>query len=159
MPCHKIRIITDKSNISRHHAELLAKGSACSTNDIDEVTIGDLARSPSDASMGQTSIEDINLYSSNDALLFSSTGALSLFEKHFQHESDHSPLKSNKVGIVMFPHSTFDDPGTTHPTDQHLISLLDKFGLDQDPIIFKANYDNNDNEIMDIGKSFADLLE
>lgn len=46
MPPRRIRIITDKSSISRHHADLLAKGSASSTNDIDYITIGDLARSP-----------------------------------------------------------------------------------------------------------------
>ncbi|CAO3613906.1 unnamed protein product [Cunninghamella blakesleeana] len=153
MPPRRIRIITDKSNISRHHADLLAKGSASSTNDIEYITIGDLARSPTDASMNQTSTEDIRLYHSDDALLFSSTGALSLFEKHFQQEANHQPLQSNKVGIVMFPHSTFNNP-----TDQHLISTLSSYGLKEDPMIFNANYDNNDNEIMDIGKSFADSL-
>ncbi|ORZ16355.1 hypothetical protein BCR42DRAFT_451316 [Absidia repens] len=156
MSSRKIRIMTDKSPVAHHHADLLAKGVKSSASGFQAV-VGDLARSPDDAASEQTALEDIRLQK-YDILLFSSMGALSLYEKHFREEEDRHPLHSKTIGIVLFPHSTFDSAESSHPTDKHLIAALNEYGLERDAILLKANSDNDDQEIIDLGKHFADQL-
>lgn len=47
-----------------------------------------------------------------------SSGALSVFEKHFLDNKDSSPLEGKKYGVLMTDKTTFDGPT---PTDAHLL--------------------------------------
>ncbi|SAM08634.1 hypothetical protein [Absidia glauca] len=153
-----IRIITDKSPVAHRHAELLAKGVQSRTSDTAyKVVIGDLTRTPNDAANEQTALEDISI-SKSDVLLFASMGALSLYEKHFQEEEGRHPLHSKTIGIVLLSHSTFDDSGSSHPTDKHLIDDLNQYGLERDAILLKVQNDNDEQELIKLGERFVEQL-
>ncbi|KAI8343473.1 hypothetical protein BC941DRAFT_411518 [Chlamydoabsidia padenii] len=152
-----IRIITDKSPVAHRHADQLAKG-VKSTGISYNVIVGDLARSPDDAANEQTALEDIRIQNKSDILLFASMGALSLYEKHFKEEEDRHPLHSKTIGIVLFSNSTFDDAGSSHPTDKHLIDDLNQYGLERDAILLKVQNDSDDQELYELGKRFVEKL-
>ncbi|KAI9498816.1 hypothetical protein BDB00DRAFT_799625 [Zychaea mexicana] len=153
----RVNIYTDKSSDSDAKAKLLARGiQRCGT--ALEVEIMDVAKTPKDAGLSdftsQTSEVDNEPLLNADALLFPTTGTLSVFEKHFLNNWDEGPLRGKKYGVLMANKTTFDGPSATegHTLDNKLIERLAQQGLSHFPVVVERTED--DQEIETAGERF-----
>ncbi|KAI8384772.1 uncharacterized protein BYT42DRAFT_563623 [Radiomyces spectabilis] len=163
----KIHIFTDKSPISENTAKLLKQGVESVCGSKCKVYIKDLAQTPTEA--GKTDYDEVDATNFKkellkaDAFLFSTTGSLSVFEKHYLHEDSsvdrELPLKGKKFAVIMTNKTTFDGPQATgtHALDHRLLERLIAHGLSQSPALM-ANPHDGDNELVAAGRRFAEDL-
>ncbi|CDS08945.1 hypothetical protein LRAMOSA10305 [Lichtheimia ramosa] len=155
----RVHIFADKSEDSESKAKLLAKGIESKDKNV-QVEIKDISYSPMAACMKDytretTDIEGVVMLAA-DAFLFSSTGALSVFEKHFLDNKDSTPLEGKKYGVLMTDKTTFDGPKPTdaHLLDQKLIERLAERGMSHYPVMVEQAH--TDQQIEDAGHRFVE---
>ncbi|KAG2177144.1 hypothetical protein INT43_007801 [Umbelopsis isabellina] len=144
----KINIFTDSSSESHRIAPLLEQGITSSGSHT--VQIRDLAHKPQTAastdfaSSTASNLDQDLLFA--DAFLFSTTGTLSVFEKHFlsSDPKDEKPLEGKLFAVVLSDKTTFDQ-GISHPLDQKLLDRLTAHGLKYAPIKIDGHSDQDFN--------------
>ncbi|KAF7728750.1 hypothetical protein EC973_005588 [Apophysomyces ossiformis] len=146
----RIDVFTDKSPVSDHHAKCIANGiradGSCN------VEIKALARSPENAHSSEGLMP-----MDADAYIFSTTGALSVFEKHyFDKPNTMDDLKGKRYGVVMASHSTFDGPmSNDHRIDLRLLERLSSRGFSHQPVWVQRD---DDEAFEEAGKEFAQSI-
>ncbi|KAI8580186.1 hypothetical protein K450DRAFT_238557 [Umbelopsis ramanniana AG] len=152
----KINVFTDNSTDSKRIAPLLEEGIQAVGGHT--VQVKDIAHQPqtaaaTDFSESHAKNLDIDLLLA-DAFLFSTTGALSVFEKHFfsNDPNDEKPLEGKLLGVVLSDKTTFDQ-GISHPLDNKLLDRLTAHGLQYAPI--KVN-GHSDEDLKHAGKLFGE---
>ncbi|ORY91168.1 hypothetical protein BCR43DRAFT_518548 [Syncephalastrum racemosum] len=150
---HTINIISDKSPVCEHNANLLARGIQA-RDPMCEVHIRDVAESLERAI--QTSNSD---YAEENAKAMSGAealfGALSVFEKHVSKDP-HCVEKGKRFGVLMTSKTTFDGPTPTkaHSIDQRLVERLAQIGYSHLPVCVERT--EEDEEIQMAGGRFVD---
>ncbi|KAG0174292.1 hypothetical protein DFQ28_002670 [Apophysomyces sp. BC1034] len=143
----RIDIFTDNSPVSERNAKRLADG--IRADGLCNVEIKALAHSVENA---QSSDEKMPMDA--DAYIFSTTGALSVFEKHyFKDTTATQDLTGKKYGVVMSGHSTFDGPiNNDHRIDHRLLERLSAHGFSHQPVWVQRD---DDDAFERAGKEFA----